>query len=133
MSTPTRNQNSLIGKWSLKAYENFQLSGSSILITEGQSGSLEYTIDGRVRLSIRRDQHQLNSLGLNSRLANIEYFGRYEVDEATQSVFHHIEEANDPTRIGKTLLRNYHFNNDQLEIVGTGFDGRVKLTWSRVL
>ncbi|MGZ3768515.1 MAG: lipocalin-like domain-containing protein [Bdellovibrio sp.] len=124
--------NKLIGQWSLVKYENFQPSSSSILITEGQSGFLEYSSTGKVRLSIRRNENQLNSLGLNSKLGSIDYFGNYEVDESSQTVFHHIEKSNDPTRIGKTLTRNYKFKDDQLEIVGMGFDGKVKLTWIKV-
>lgn len=51
----------LIGKWSLEVYENSQSSGASILIHEGQSGLLEYTKDGKVCLSIQRDQEKLKT------------------------------------------------------------------------
>jgi hypothetical protein len=127
-----KTSNKLVGRWSLEAYENFQPSGSSILMTEGQSGSLEYTSDGVVHVSIRRDEKLLKSLGLSSRLANIQYRGRYEVNESNHSVFHHIEEANEPGRAGKTLIREYLLLGDRLEIVGIGQTGKVKLTWARV-
>lgn len=124
--------NALAGRWSLETYENFQSPGHSILISEGQSGYLEYSQDGRVAVSIRRDEMQLKSLELGKHLGEIEYRGRYEVDESNHTVYHHIEKANDPTRIGKTLTRKYLLTGDHLEITGTGLEGRVKLTWARI-
>lgn len=125
--------NPLIGIWKLIAYENFQASGDSILITDGQQGLLEYTKDGKVRLSIQRGKDKLKSLGLDSRYANIRYSGRYEIDAISGVVFHHIKEANESGRVGKTLTRHYLLTDNYLEITGIGLDGKVKLTWARAL
>ncbi len=124
--------NLLIGYWSLASYENFLSSGTSVLISEGQQGSLEYTKDGTVRVSIQRDGKQLKALGLSSRLENIQYEGRYEIDVANHSILHRIEKCNEPERVGKVMVRQYALLGDRLEIIGVGLDGKVTLTWTRV-
>lgn len=132
MTIPEKTSNALVGRWSLETYENFQPTGSSILITEAQSGSLEYTQDGRVLVSIRRDERHLKFLGLSTQLGEIEYRGKYEVDESIHTIYHHLEETNDPGRVGKTLIRQYRLTGDRLEITGRGLEGKVKLSWTRV-
>jgi hypothetical protein len=65
------------------------------------------------------------------------YAGRYEVDEKSAVVRHHVEIALIPNRVGVTLTRSFSFEGDLLKLSPAGFqrDGVEMLrtlVWSRV-
>lgn len=120
----------LIGKWKLVAYEHTKPTGERVVVTEGQAGTLLYTVDGQVRVSIQRDSEKLRALSLPTDLGDIKYSGRFEVIEATQTVLHHLQEAN-TGREGQTLTRQFSLKGDRLELSGVGLHGLAKLTWQR--
>ena len=126
-----RNRSPLIGKWRLQSYEGYSKAGIKISITEGQHGHLEYTSDGKVTVAIQRDLIRLEDIGLNPRLADIQYSGRFETYPSKNLVLHHIEKSNELDRIGTVVTRYYSVKENHLEIKGMGFEGEVTLHWLR--
>ena len=65
------------------------------------------------------------------------YAGRFEVDEETGVVRHHVETALIPNRVGVTLERSFAFEGDRLTLSPRGFTRRGvgverSLVWRRV-
>ena len=58
-------------------------------------------------------------------------FGRYLVDEATQTVSHHYEGANVRDLVGKDLPRRYSFADGRLIIRSTRPDEHWSVAWER--
>lgn len=112
------NYESLIGRWVLISYENFHSSGTNILIKEGQEGSLEYTENREVHVSIKRESSIIQKLGLSNQYCHIQYSGQYEINLMDQTVTHHIFESNNGERVGKKVVRNFKIKNDLLEVSG---------------
>lgn len=101
----------IIGRWSLVSYSTENLDGQLITITERQMGSLEYTVDGKVELSIDRDLEMLAELRVDPSAAKIFYSGRFEVDNESQQVKHFVETSNIQDRVGTVLNRTFELKN----------------------
>lgn len=121
----------LLGQWSLTRYETPLPSGKFVCMTKGQKGTLEYMAENRMRVVIDREPAELQALGLNPRMVHLHYSGRFEVDLKKSEVYHHVEESDDPRRVGQTLVRHFKLQGDQLEISGIGLESTVKLIWVR--
>ncbi|MGZ3783863.1 MAG: lipocalin-like domain-containing protein [Bdellovibrio sp.] len=124
---------SLIGTWSLLSYTGENLEGQTITIRDQQSGSLEYTADGCVRMEIKRNPEMLRDLKIAPDLAHVSYSGRFEVNNVTNEVYHFIECADRPDRVGNKLKRTFVINSDYLKIQGQGLKASVTLVWRRVI
>ena len=59
------------------------------------------------------------------------YYGTYDVDEATQTVSHHVEMALNPAWPGTDLKRKYKFSGDRLTLSVVYPDGVIDLVWER--
>jgi hypothetical protein len=66
-------------------------------------------------------------------LANVVvYYGRYEVDERTSSVVHHLEGALDPAWTGRRFVRRYAFDEDLLTLTFSESDHEVRTVYRRL-
>lgn len=59
------------------------------------------------------------------------YFGTYDVDEASQTVTHHVEGAFLPTWIGTDLKRKYKLSGNRLTLTAPGETSTTDLIWER--
>jgi hypothetical protein len=65
------------------------------------------------------------------------YYGRFEVDESTSRVRHHVEQAMYPFETGRTLVRQVHLDGNTLTLrtdnLARGPDGDTYnvLSWTR--
>lgn len=58
------------------------------------------------------------------------YFGTFEVDEATQTVIHHVEAALVPSWVGTELKRNYSWGGNRLVLTATSASV-LEVVWER--
>ena len=57
------------------------------------------------------------------------YYGRYDVDERTHSVTHHVEGALVRSLIGKDLTRVYEFSGNRLVLKSSRQDDHWTIAW----
>jgi hypothetical protein len=60
----------------------------------------------------------------------IAYFGTFDVDEAAQTVIHHVQASLVPSWVGTDLKRTYRFDANRLLLTAAGANV-VELTWER--
>jgi hypothetical protein len=112
----------IIGTWSLDTFTITPPSGDEKPWGENVSGSLIYTNDGYMSVSINAKID--HSAPLKSLLF---YAGTYELKDNT--IIHNVTQATDPNRIGKTLERTVAFTDSGMMLTGTGTFGTAKLHW----
>lgn len=59
------------------------------------------------------------------------YFGRFEVDEAGQTVIHRVEASLAPNAVGTELRRRYRFEGNRLTLTRVGAESRDEIVWER--
>ena len=117
----------LTGAWRLERWSLEYEDGrpSEFPLGADARGMLLYTPDGQVSAT-------LMNTGLPS--ASLAYAGRY--DARGGAVYHSIEIATDPTRVGKTTTRHIAREGDVLTLSGPDFQagtGRSqKIVWRRL-
>ncbi|HVV68494.1 MAG TPA: lipocalin-like domain-containing protein [Gammaproteobacteria bacterium] len=60
------------------------------------------------------------------------YFGTYEIDEAKNTVIHHIQGHLFPNLVGKDNIRQYHFDGNRLLLTTVGSNIKRDMLWERV-
>lgn len=60
------------------------------------------------------------------------YFGTFTVDEATQTVTHHISSGWFPNLVGTEQVRHFHLDADRLALVAETAWGSVRIIWRRM-
>jgi hypothetical protein len=59
------------------------------------------------------------------------YSGRYSYDAERDVILHQVEQASDPARIGKELVREARLDGEELVLVGRGDFGTATVRWGR--
>jgi len=117
-----------IGVWQLVREFNIAQDGSEIPVALRQRGHISWDRSGRVwvllynegrrapadpRMPTLEEYREMNS-GLMT------YFGSYEIDEARQTVTHHLQAAASPALIGTDLVRRYEFSGNRVTLIFSG-------------
>ena len=59
------------------------------------------------------------------------YFGRFDVDESTATVIHHVEASLSPNWVGTDLRRTYRFMGNQMVLTAAAAGSVTELLWER--
>jgi Lipocalin-like domain len=119
----------LVGAWHLVSLDEPGTEGKLNHLTD-RKGMLIYTRDGRMSVQLMLPQSESaisNDYVQNGYEAS---FGSYDVNEAAQTVTHHVEGSVTRGLVGKDLARAYRFaDNGQLIIQSTRSDEHWRVTW----
>lgn len=126
-ASPARDQ--FIGVWRLVKEYNIGDDGSEIPVALRQRGHISWDRAGRVWVLLYNEGR--NAPAKPMMPATLEeyreifsglmtYFGTYEVDEARQTVTHHLEAAANPSLIGTDLVRRYEFAGNRVTLIFAG-------------
>ena len=160
-SSPTLGQtvasgtHPLHGVWALLSLEDHQPDGQVVYSWgKGVSGTIVYTLTGRMFVQILGDPHPGFSAGnvfspdgrtllpiakddeiRNAYAGYYAYFGTYLIDEARHVVTHHVESSLRPHEIGLNFERPYDLTEDRLVLryspsKEAGANTRI-VTWRR--
>jgi Lipocalin-like domain len=132
--------NQLVGAWRLVSFEERAPDGEIIHpYGERPIGILMYDASGRMSVQVMRsDRAQLSSEILSEvapgELRNAlegftAFFGKYEIDEETRTIVHHVEGHVLPTSVGKSLKRRFELSGDRLILMPA--ENR-RVVWERV-
>lgn len=122
------SQERLVGAWHLVSIENPATDGKPNRVTDCK-GQLIYTRDGHMSVQLMYPPSQStlsNDYVLNGYEAS---FGSYDVDEATQTVTHHVQASVTRGLVGKDLTRAFQFSNGNLIIKSVRADEHWSVTW----
>ena len=111
-----------------------QFIGVWRLVSEERKGLLIYGGDGSMSLqTMPIDAPAVSSSagkrGLGPESGYVGYFGTYEVDEAAETVSHHIQGSLNPEWDGTVQKRSYVITNDRLVLIPTP---QALVVWERV-
>lgn len=133
----------LIGNWTLLSYESIHPDGSTGKPFGEAVGRLSYDelgyMSGQVmrpdRAAIARSDRGIHNLRA-AYAGYIAYFGTYRVNEAGDTVVHHVEGALNPEWVGGRQVRRMRFDGDllilQADIERPDGVLRHVLTWRRL-
>jgi len=126
-------EETLVGAWRLATLDEPGPDGRTHRVNDAK-GSLIYTADGRMSVQVMYATAETGASSTPVRYAQGGYegsFGRYEVDEATHTVTHHVEGANVRTLVGQDLPRLYQLSPGRLTIRSTRTDEHWSVVWVR--
>jgi hypothetical protein len=117
-----------IGVWQLVKQFNVAQDGSEIPVALQQRGRISWDRAGRVWVLLYNEGR---SAPADPRMPTLEeyremysglmtYFGNYHVDEAKQTVTHHLQAAASPALIGTDLVRRYEFSGNRVTLIFPG-------------
>jgi hypothetical protein len=136
----------LIGIWKLRScVQTLKKGGTEFPFGQKPVGRIEYDKAGRMFALLMRPGRQSTVLpGKRLNEAPVEelrdavtgfvaYFGTFNVDEATQTVTHHVEAAFAPNWVGTDLKRKFRFDGGRLVLTRVSPDGSQseELIWDR--
>ena len=140
---------SLLGTWRLVSFEARDSKDQlQYPLGEHVSGLLMYDAGGNMSAHVMRNDLPLFAANDPDRGTDAEvraafdghasYFGTYTIDDATQTVTHHVRGAWYPNWIGSDQLRHFKFNGSRLvlstpPLVSDGQSLEYVLTWERIL
>lgn len=119
-----------LGAWKLISYE-YRTEGGEIRYPFGEDsiGVIMYDNSGYMSVQIMTADRPAFASGDQFGGTDIEvrtafeglnsYFGRFEIDEDTGVVKHHLAGASLPNRIGSTQVREYQFEKNRLILKAT--------------
>ena len=138
----------LVGTWRLVSFEARDSKGKvQYPLGEHVSGLLVYDAFGNVSAHVVKNDRPLFAADDPARGTDAEvraafdghasYFGTYTIDQATQTVTHHVQGAWYPNWIGHDQLRRFEFDGSRLvlstpPIVSDGESLKYVLTWERI-
>ena len=135
--------NRLVGNWTLLSYITENPDGSQGKPYGDAVGRLSYDPYGNMagqvmrpgRLNVTPGDWQVQQVR-SAYAGYIAYFGTYEVNEAADTVMHHVQGALNPGWVGGTQVRRMRFDGDRL-ILSTQVEkagGLVNhvLTWRKL-
>jgi hypothetical protein len=118
----------LIGLWELVGQYNVGKDGKRITVAERQRGRISWDHAGHVWVLLYNNGRkgaaspQMPTLEeyreMNSGLMT--YYGTYAIDEAKQTVTHHLQAAANPSLIGTDLVRRYEFEGNRVALIFPG-------------
>ena len=135
---------SLIGLWTLhNCVRTFADGHKEYPFGEKPVGRIEYDKEGRVfALLMRSGRRSTVAPGLELDAASVEeireavtgfvaYFGSYEVDDASQTVTHHVEASLVPSWVGTSLKRHFRWDGARLVLTRAVPGTTDELVWER--
>ncbi len=134
---PARDQ--FIGVWQIVRQYNLDKDGGEIPVALRQRGHISWDRAGRVWVLLYNEGR---SAPADPRMPTLEeyremysglmtYFGTYQVDEARQTVTHHLEAAASPALAGRDLVRRYEFSGNRVTLVFPG-DAQRHIVFERL-
>jgi hypothetical protein len=152
MASPNTAQSqgvpSLLGTWRLVSYEARDSKGRvQYPLGENVSGLLVYDGGGNMSAHVMRNELPLFAANDPARGTDVElraafegygsYFGTYTVDQARQTVTHHVRGAWYPNWIGHDQVRHFKFDGNRLllstrPLIWGGQSLEHVLTWERI-
>ena len=132
-AAPLPAEETLVGAWRLATLDEPGADGKTHRIDDAK-GSLIYTSDGRMSVQVMYATAETGASSAPVQYAQGGYegsFGRYDVDEATHTVTHHVEGANVRALVGQDLPRLYQLSPGRLTIRSTRADERWSVVWVR--
>jgi hypothetical protein len=135
--------NRLIGNWSLVSYVTEAPDGSTGKPYGDAVGRLSYDAAGNMAGQVMRPGRspvtpgQWAAQDVRSAYAGyIAYFGTYEVNEAGDTIVHHVEGALNPSWVAGDQVRRLRFDGDLLilstDVPKGGSTVRHTLTWKKL-
>ncbi len=129
---------SVVGSWRL---DSWTIAADTPRCTDEEgdhSGQIAYTADGHMSAQLGCSELSLDGIeALESseavalmRRRHFSYYGTYEVDEAAQTVTHHVLGSTAPTWVGTHRVRNFVFEGKD-RIVLTPVESESRLVWLR--
>ena len=135
--------NQLVGNWTLLSYITENPDGSRGKPYGEAVGRLSYDAHGYMAGQVMRPGRSQVAPGewgaqqVRSAYAGyIAYFGTYEVNEAGDTVVHHVQGALNPGWVGGNQVRSMRFDGDLLvlstDVAKAGALVRHSLTWKKL-
>jgi len=134
----------LIGVWKLQScLRTFRDGRTEHPFGDKPVGRIEYDKAGRMSaLLMRPGRHSSLPHGMeldkatNEELRDavtgfVAYFGTFFIDEATQTVVHHVEANLSPSLVGSSLKRTFRFDAGNLILTRPAPDSSDELIWQR--
>ena len=135
---------SLIGVWTLQScVRTFADGHKEYPFGEKAVGRIAYDKEGRMfALLMRSGRRSTVGPGLELDAASVEemrealtgfvaYFGSYEVDDASQTVTHHVEASLVPSWVGTSLKRRFRWDEARLVLTRAVPGTTDELVWER--
>lgn len=132
LSAKSSVQDQFIGVWKLIKEFTIAKDGSETPVALRQRGHISWDRSGRVWVLLYNDGRPSPANPVMPTLEEyhemfsglMTYYGTYEIDEAKQTVTHHLEAAASPSLIGTDLVRRYEFSGNRVTLI---FFGRSQL------
>ena len=61
----------------------------------------------------------------------IAYFGKFDVDESSKTVVHHLEACLVPSWVGTDLKRTYRFDSNRLLLTAASAENTLEVLWEK--
>jgi hypothetical protein len=122
----------ILGAWALKSFEIEGLDGVSSPWGANARGLLIYESSGRMSVSINRDPDSETSDKFERIFDSILFYsGRFEVKGS--EIHHIVENASNPDRIGKQMIRHASLDGDLLKLSSPKESfGTAHLVWRKL-
>jgi hypothetical protein len=124
------SRDKLIGAWHLVALEFPEADGKMNRVTDIK-GMLFYTGDGHMAVQLMYPKSAANLTNDYVKNGYEASFGSYDVDEAKQTVTHHVQGSVTEGIVGKDLPRAFRFSDGHLIITSTRADEHWSVNWER--
>ncbi len=128
LSAAPSARDQLIGLWQLIGQFNISRDGQQIPVAERQHGRISWDRSGHVWVLLYNEGRKAPASPfmptleeyreMNSGLMT--YYGTYDLDEAKQTVTHHLQAAANPSLIGTDLVRRYEFTGNRVALIFPG-------------
>lgn len=128
---PQSFKEQVVGTWKLVEYSMVNETGEKVYpLGERATGFLMYTADGYMSAQLMSDKERPVFEGKALHTGSTEqmaaaahgyhaYAGKYEVDEANQTLYHHMEVSLIPNRLGQVQDRLVQIKGKQIIITST--------------
>lgn len=129
---------SIVGSWRL---ESWTIAGDAPRCTDaegGSAGQIVYSSDGHMSAQLGCDRlpmDELGSMGSEEATARMtrrhfSYYGTYTIDEAAQTVTHHVMGSTSPAWVGTDRVRSFVFEGPDRIVLST-VESENRLVWLR--
>lgn len=132
------DNSAFVGAWRLVS-ETEQGADSVTIYPRGENppGLLIYQADGVMAVQLMRAERSGDIRDRDTALDQyLGYYGRYSIDDAAQTVTHHLEGSSYPPYVGKDLVRRFAFAGNRLTLTATVVKHGQTLTrvlvWERI-
>ncbi len=132
----------LAGTWDLVSYESIEPDGTRRQPFGDVVGRINYDMAGHMNGQVMRCDRAAVDLRADAGSVRaaytgyIAYFGTYDVNEAGDTLVHHVQGALNPSWVGGDQVRKFRFEGDLLVLEASvpkaGGAARHILTWRRV-